>query len=916
MGCNYKAAVDPVQKKAVPESRYNVAQIDSMIAKIGYEKDTALLHQLFIERTHQPIPVTDKVNWNMLLADTLLKLGNANLALEMYDSAYALGIRSGDTALAELARKCCYKKGLFWQKKTNYNLALTELEKYFMVAPERLVFTSQPDMWAAIYLADNYLRFGDDKKSLSYRHKAYVYNESLPPEKRQYAPYFSLANALNQNGQFDTALIAARKGLSLLNLSPFQRVYLKAVIAETLYNDKQYREAEASSYEALQMLQGIEEKDLELSYEITRVYADVLQAASKFDSSLQQYRLAIAEGIAANNGSDDSREFSKLYKSLGDCYSKIGKQDSAIKYYHKALCSLVKMEKDNPYALPGEDVLYAENSIAEALDAIAAWWMMSSRTDKLPHALKAFELAMKVDDLLQQQFSFDASKLDYQRLKKKRSGQAIGICYELYNKVKKQEWIYKAWAFSEASKAAVLRDQIKQQIAYDQSADTLVQQIKLLQMNQSDIKIEQFEASNSAEVQRLQKAHDSTVDRYISLITRLKLTNPTLSQLPDTIAGKNFLQAPLFSNTPVVEFFAADSGQYYIFSKNHNGTLALNSCILPDSVFDKWRPFFTNPDSCNNFPIPFQQLSFFIYRQLLLPVLQAQTAATLIIVPDGQLSYLPWDALVTDTTFSSNWQRVPFLVKKTSVTLGFSLDNLLQQNERKQAATANCMAAFAPVFAHHERGQEPLAASLTELQEIKTLKTCGQYFTHENATIRAFRNMTNDADILHISSHAVSGQSEDSCQVQFYDSTLYLHELYQEAVNAKLVVLSACETGLGKFENGEGVYSMSRGFYMAGAKNVITSLWQVNDESTAALFKNFYTQKGASYNMLHHAKLQYIEEYQGVKASPYYWAAFVNTGYTPAGTTSNNWWIAAAAIALLLVGLAIALRKRKTKPVV
>ena len=232
--------------------------------------------------------------------------------------------------------------------------------------------------------------------------------------------------------------------------------------------------------------------------------------------------------------------------------------------------------------------------------------------------MKALELATKVDDLLQQQFSFDASKLDYQQHKKNRSAKAIGICFQLYKKDNKEEWIRKAWAFSEAAKAAVLKDAIKQQIACQQSAaDTLVQQINELQQEQSIIKKDQFAATDTAALRMLQLAYYALETKYISLITKLKNSNSAAVSLLDTVTGKNILQNSLFANVPLIEFFAADSGYYYIFLKNEKGKLWLDSCTLPDLEIRNWLSFFGTDEACNKQPAAFKQQAYLIYQKLL-----------------------------------------------------------------------------------------------------------------------------------------------------------------------------------------------------------------------------------------------------------------------------------------------------------
>lgn len=122
--------------------------------------------------------------------------------------------------------------------------------------------------------------------------------------------------------------------------------------------------------------------------------------------------------------------------------------------------------------------------------------------------------------------------------------------------------------------------------------------------------------------------------------------------------------------------------------------------------------------------------------------------------------------------------------------------------------------------------------------------------------------------------HDTTGQDEDN--------VLYMGELYNLQLQADLVTLSACETGLGKMVEGEGVVGLSRALTYAGAQNILVSLWKVNDASTAALMVDFYkiliqADEQEISSALREAKLAMIKT--GKFSDPYYWSAFVLMGW-------------------------------------
>ena len=112
------------------------------------------------------------------------------------------------------------------------------------------------------------------------------------------------------------------------------------------------------------------------------------------------------------------------------------------------------------------------------------------------------------------------------------------------------------------------------------------------------------------------------------------------------------------------------------------------------------------------------------------------------------------------------------------------------------------------------------------------------------------------------------------------DGFLRLHEIYNLELPAELVVLSACQTGLGKEIRGEGLVGLTRGFMYAGAKRVVASLWRVDDAATAELMKRFYT--GMYSKGLRPAAALRAAQVEMSKQSrwrhPFFWSAFVLQG--------------------------------------
>ncbi|MEQ8424626.1 MAG: CHAT domain-containing protein, partial [Cyclobacteriaceae bacterium] len=141
---------------------------------------------------------------------------------------------------------------------------------------------------------------------------------------------------------------------------------------------------------------------------------------------------------------------------------------------------------------------------------------------------------------------------------------------------------------------------------------------------------------------------------------------------------------------------------------------------------------------------------------------------------------------------------------------------------------------------------------------------------------------------LHFATHGVVDEQNPELsriflsQGQSEDGNLYSGEIYNLELDADLVALSACETGLGKISKGEGVIGLSRALVYAGARSIIVSFWNVADASTSQLMTEFYAKLLSQNNndfaaALRSSKLKMISE--GKYAPPYYWAPFVILGF-------------------------------------
>ena len=269
----------------------------------------------------------------------------------------------------------------------------------------------------------------------------------------------------------------------------------------------------------------------------------------------------------------------------------------------------------------------------------------------------------------------------------------------------------------------------------------------------------------------------------------------------------------------------------------------------------------------------------------------------LTIIPDGPLHYLPFEVVLLDA-------KMPFISYATSL--------LLYQEQRNINPPTNNVnvGGFSA-----DNGHSKLPKAATEIASILKLFK-GQSFI--NADKDEFLNKANSFNVLHLAMHStINEEHPEFSSLHFYgykNANLLLSELYNENLTANLAVLSACDTGNGLYENGEGVISMSRAFTYAGIPSTIMSLWKVDDDATSKIMNYFYVRlsKGeAKDEALQNAKFDYLQNTEDeLLKHPYYWSGFVLSGNNDALVKNEYGLYLILLIIFLLSGFLLYHRKK------
>src|SRR5690606_30234397 len=255
----------------------------------------------------------------------------------------------------------------------------------------------------------------------------------------------------------------------------------------------------------------------------------------------------------------------------------------------------------------------------------------------------------------------------------------------------------------------------------------------------------------------------------------------------------------------------------------------------------------------NNDVTGYNNAAYTLCQLLNIPV--DKVTENLVIIPDGILNFVPFETLLTEKTEQFNFENLPYLLHKYRMVYNTSAEFYLNNNSNEQKKM-NVLGVF-PVF---EETKQPLSYSVDEAHGIEALFP-GIYLMRKDASFKNFAENLSSHGILHLSTHADAGTYTTPANIHFADGQINLYDLYLLPLEQQLVILSACETGVGKLQKGEGAMSIARGFQYSGANDLLFSLWKVNDLSTSqvmGMFYKNYKKNASAYLSNHKAKLQYL----------------------------------------------------------
>ncbi|WP_080057797.1 CHAT domain-containing protein [Spirosoma aerolatum] len=578
---------------------------------------------------------------------------------------------------------------------------------------------------------------------------------------------------------------------------------------------------------------------------------------------------------------DDPNDQARVLDNLGTIYQQQKRYNEALTYFQKALLTLsIGFSEASFSANPSANVIqriakkeYFLTLVQDKADTWLDWGKETNNNPaRLSNALKTYTLADTIIDYMRWEHTGQQSKLFWRDKTHRLYEQAIETCFRLKDAAS-------AYRFIEKSRAVLLNDKLNELGANRQLSPKQAIEEERLQKRVSDwqTKLLTEKPNTSAYTKALDSLHTAQEQRE-AFVHQLEQTNPVYYRYKydNSVLSLSQVQTQLAKrDASLVTYFVGDSSLYALgispsgtklikLAASGYTTLA-NTLLALDASSDAQNQQFTRYLSVSN------QL----YNQLLYPL--ALKPGRVIVSPDGML--LPFEALSVSAT------KPDFLVNRYAFSYAYSINRLFKESIATSTGWANRTGSFlgmAPVRFSTRLNQLPLPGSNMVLQRIGDQFSSPTLLTGKLATRQAFRQQADTYQVIQLFTHAEADTLGHEPALFFSDSALHLSELSGSSLlSTELIGLSACKTGIGANQLGEGVFSLARGFTALGVPSILTTLWNVESEATYDLTERFYTKlaEGLPKDFaLQQAKIDYLASVDLSGQLPNQWAGLLLIG--------------------------------------
>jgi CHAT domain-containing protein/Tfp pilus assembly protein PilF len=746
------------------------------------------------------------------------------------------------------------------------------------------------EFWTLVGMANVFLKTGEFSRSLEYYLKALEVNKQLKIRHQDAVLFSNIANIYANTGDHSKALDYYNQALDIhleTGSKNYEGITLNN-IARLYSEQKDYKRALAFYQKALQIAKETGDK----RFEANRLnnLADTYTHLENFSEALKCYVGALE--LAQNLGTKEIE--ANVACSMGYLFEKSKGYAKAEEFFLKGLSI-------------SQEIGYSQKTWM----AYAGLASVHKKQGEYPEALKQYKEALKVIEGMRSQIQLGEQRSGFLSGKFEIYISLVSLLYELNQKQPMEGFGEESYHIAEKAKARAFLDSLQEgktnlgsqlSMEFKEEENELLRKISAIQTEL--LKPQLSELKRVDYLKELEKVEED----YLHLIQRIRSSHPGYAQLvyPEPYQLDVIRKKLLGPETAILEYLMGETDTFLFFVTESDFSIHKLSSRkdLEDRVNDYASLLKTGAAK------EFQAFSAGkrLYQELIGPVKdKIGSIKRLIIIPDGKLNFLPFETLIDPR----NNGQSHYLINDFRISYAPSANALISLLDRKNPKTQQKdLLAFAdPDYDYSSNSSEkidaddilrefymeqgfdfsPLKYSAEEVSQISKLikKKARDVYTKKDAKEEKIKSLhLADYEIIHFATHGFIDEQvplrssllmaldEDPGEDGFFQA----REIYSTVLNANLVVLSACQTGRGKLERGEGVMGLARAFLYAGAESVVASLWSINDKATSVFMSYFY--KGLSQGMSKEEALQKAKQ-EMIKSRykhPFYWAPFVLNG--------------------------------------
>lgn len=794
---------------------------------------------------------------------------------------------------------------------------------------------------ACYNISISYRNRGDFDRSVEYAQSALqIFLSTTPLDEASVAlSYNNLSQVYYRKKDYPQAIACSQKALSVLQRDYPDKDPFDAVIA---YNDLANALTESGEYErALEAIQKALKiyaqhpklvKDIEVSW---HNMGFIYRRMGKYTDAKKYILLALERNREVYGSKHPN--IGKAYRHLGFIANKEGQPGEALRHYQQALRMLTdSFPHENLLANPSVQKVNAYQDFLLTLrDKGETLRQMARQNRDLAYfeaALATYDAAVGLLDTMRAEYQ-EGSRLFWGREARPIVEGAIATALDMHRQTGRPGYLEQAFAYAEKSKALLLADALRESAARQKAGipQALLQEEKDLKIDIAFYKKQIFREqqrakADSAKIMNWQKKIFDRRRNYELLLEKLETSYPEYYRIKysQPLPGVASIRQALPAGTGLIEYFSGDSS-LFVFYIDRDGLKGAELSAGPG--FEENLDNFIRPMRDRSLVLEqgrnkeamarFAGSAESLYHDLVAPVLDKAPAEKLIVIPDGNLSYLPFELLLTRKAApEETYATLPYLLRSTALRYEYSASIAFQPRQARRPE--RLFSGYAPVYETQSlmttRGENngcrefdvsDFAALDNNQSEVSAIagELDGQAMLGQQATESNFRQFAPGSRILHLAMHgflndcdplysglAFSSRATRDSVAEDSDCILHAYEIYNLHLDADLAVLSACNTGRGQLAKGEGVISLARAFKYAGCANVLMSLWQADDRATAQIMQTFYryVKQGVGKDeAIRQAKLDYLGA--DSRNHPFFWGAFVLIGDDAPVPTSGAW---------------------------